>query len=478
MGSYFLEIIIATYYILVGFFILAPTKRLSFENNSLLLCLSFCYPIGYAIYFFSSLFSLYVFGKFDIIFALIIPPVFSIVTCCFYNNIANLNYKILFKVLAASCFFCLVLRFLNYVSLSYDSFEFVFLSKALSDQRELHYFRDRLSSYPFFVVPAHVLFYKFTNKISITFVPMFVFCIFFVLLLFLKNFERSLFKSKLLCLLFISLFICLISNRFFLQQFFYINGHTAAAYYFSTLLLLVTYGDVVKSICNISNIFCLFLTTLSFIRLESLFMILVILLTPRLLKFLDTRAISYSLICLLATQISYAIFISHNSVDNTNLISDWQIYLMLLPITIVIFFQLSSFNVLKSILLDTITKSVIVFFLSFFILSKPHQFFLSISNLLYNLLYFSSWGIFWILILFQYLIKTDKKSYKLNNLDSSVATYFIVIILLAYFRNAPYLVGWGDSANRMMIHIVPILIFTFVTRIVNTSKLLKISTKE
>lgn len=76
-----------------------------------------------------------------------------------------------------------------------------------------------------------------------------------------------------------------------------------------------------------------------------------------------------------------------------------------------------------------------------------------------NMFIYGRWGYVWhvMLALFagSFLFKTKVD---LNAFRYSIISFFLLVLILVYLRT-PYRLGWGDSANRIFTHILPVLGF-------------------
>lgn len=75
------------------------------------------------------------------------------------------------------------------------------------------------------------------------------------------------------------------------------------------------------------------------------------------------------------------------------------------------------------------------------------------------------WGITWLAVLLLYLIMWGKTGYAgRRSIISVVFVYFSMLFSIFCFREAPLRLGWGDSANRMLIPIIPLLFMDLAIR--------------
>jgi hypothetical protein len=93
---------------------------------------------------------------------------------------------------------------------------------------------------------------------------------------------------------------------------------------------------------------------------------------------------------------------------------------------------------------------------------------ISIPIILYNMLDTNIWNHFWYLIIFMFifvLVLPNKKSFPYQLFFiAGIGVFMLFTIELAHLRGSPYRMGAGDSANRMMVHIVPVIIAYFACK--------------
>lgn len=99
-----------------------------------------------------------------------------------------------------------------------------------------------------------------------------------------------------------------------------------------------------------------------------------------------------------------------------------------------------------------------IIFIGFFIL-KPLHIWTNVANVASNMIHDGRWGMFWyfalLLAFFSILLpKIPNEGFFRTN----ILSFFIILIDLGGFRSS-FRLGWSDSANRMLVHIVPLLVF-------------------
>lgn len=107
------------------------------------------------------------------------------------------------------------------------------------------------------------------------------------------------------------------------------------------------------------------------------------------------------------------------------------------------------------------------------IILRPEHIWTNISMIISNMYTNGRWGSFWYFILpllfFSIpLPKIPQERFITINLFS----FFILLVALGGLRN-PYRLGWSDSANRMLVHIVPTLVFYLILKYTSSWKISK-----
>lgn len=96
---------------------------------------------------------------------------------------------------------------------------------------------------------------------------------------------------------------------------------------------------------------------------------------------------------------------------------------------------------------------------------KPELGLTNIRALVTNLFVSGHWGSFWVVVLVLLVIGAKTGNFPQKRLLSGFLVSFVAIVeVLGFFRH-PYHDLWTDSANRMMIHIVPLVLFLVITQI-------------
>jgi len=93
-----------------------------------------------------------------------------------------------------------------------------------------------------------------------------------------------------------------------------------------------------------------------------------------------------------------------------------------------------------------------------FILRSAHML-ESVVNLAHNLFVSGRWGITWYIVIILWLFSYWEKNLPQKDIfQFGLPAYFLFILSLVFLR-APYHENWWDSANRMMTHLFPAILF-------------------
>jgi hypothetical protein len=94
----------------------------------------------------------------------------------------------------------------------------------------------------------------------------------------------------------------------------------------------------------------------------------------------------------------------------------------------------------------------------------PAHLAVSVQAMATNLLVAEEWGwTGWLLLTAVCLVAVLPRLPRGYLLSTVVAAFVLLTVALGMFRN-PYRIGWGDSANRMLTHVVPVLVLYLVAR--------------
>lgn len=99
--------------------------------------------------------------------------------------------------------------------------------------------------------------------------------------------------------------------------------------------------------------------------------------------------------------------------------------------------------------------------LTFMVLQKPTHMFTSMENIGQNMIFYGWWGATWLIVIILFMIAFLQPSFPYERLFSFGIPAFFMLLLALGFMRIPFKLGWGDSANRIITHILPIIFFYF-----------------
>ena len=272
-----------------------------------------------------------------------------------------------------------------------------------------------------------------------------------------KFFDKIISKfddSKLYYLFVFFILFFYIFNGMFLRHFIYVNFHLFTALLIFSSLVIIYNSDEKNNLIDLIYL-SFFLIAITFSRMEGVILSTIILWVALMVnknKKIDLLAI---IICLINAIYLFSLreITNETSFVNDNLIS-------ILILIVIIFYptlKISNFF-LKKTIFKTINISAIIFLLILLIL-KPFHMLLNILIIGINLNPFF-WGIMSFVTYFMIILITKNFFKKNIELEYLVFLYPFVfgllsIIILSYFRSSLRL-GMNDSANRMIMHIIPL----------------------
>jgi len=138
--------------------------------------------------------------------------------------------------------------------------------------------------------------------------------------------------------------------------------------------------------------------------------------------------------------------------------------------TLVIISSLVSFGILvvlselrwiKRFLLPILPKimlGLLLLILVFMVFQKPEHMMDSLTAIIKNMIESGRWGITWIIISLLLVFSLAQPRVPKEELFFyGISSFFSLLLVISYFHG-PFRLGWGDSANRMLTHILPIII--------------------
>lgn len=265
-------------------------------------------------------------------------------------------------------------------------------------------------------------------------------------------------------------FILVLATKQFLNHSFYIHNNLTASIFL--LLAIYSYWKFIKSNEDDWMILgSISITAFSFSRIEGpIYAILIILLVVSIklssYKQTLTMVVPYALIAI-AWHVALLLSGGQNQLLSSNNIL--IILIALISLLILAFFS-SKLKPLLSVM-PLLILTVLFFGVVLAILVEPEHMITSITNYWQNLVHMYSWGWTWfVLLFFVPLIFWQSEQLPENwFLIHTIGAYILVIILIALART-PYRLGETDSSNRLMIQILPIILFTIASNAATLKK--------
>jgi len=105
------------------------------------------------------------------------------------------------------------------------------------------------------------------------------------------------------------------------------------------------------------------------------------------------------------------------------------------------------------------------------VIFKPEHMIISVWITIRNVLEAGGWGITWLLFGFLFILSLPGPRVPWEKLYSyGIFSFLFLLLGIVYFRN-PFRLGWGDSANRMLTHILPIIMSYIVMKVAKGSSI-------
>lgn len=99
---------------------------------------------------------------------------------------------------------------------------------------------------------------------------------------------------------------------------------------------------------------------------------------------------------------------------------------------------------------------------------KMNHAYLNLKVMIENMFMYGSWGYTWVIVLMMVILTVVMNEFPESKYFlTCIIGYFLVMFILFMFRPQPVRLGFGDSANRMLIHILPVLVFYLFSKFGN-----------
>ncbi|MFZ5945157.1 MAG: hypothetical protein ACOYVD_13725 [Bacillota bacterium] len=249
---------------------------------------------------------------------------------------------------------------------------------------------------------------------------------------------------------------------------FYFNHHIiATAIILIFITLLWYYLNYKRDYSTYLAMFMLFIFTLT--RVEGILVSSIVLGIFLNTSFFNLKTMRRCLLIFVLPAVIWQVYLIFKFLnENDSFLSATQQFSMLILVIIYFFvFYILTFTPKLSVILNNLNllvpAGIIITFVLLSIL-RPKHMFLSTFHVIQNMFSSGYWGFFWWFVLIiglnLFIIKINRgdKSQFLDACLLAAVTSFIFILVLGGLRN-PYRLQWGDSANRMLIHFTPMILF-------------------
>lgn len=256
-----------------------------------------------------------------------------------------------------------------------------------------------------------------------------------------------------------SVVFLLVSNRF-LHGLFYINGHMLFAGLLLGAVSLCWFALEDRSPSNIA-VAGLFLAALVPLRAEAV-MVAIVFLIPILVSGIDQRARWVLIGPFVAASIVWYGLVLPSYVDSSDLTLTGPVFANLIGAAML--------TALVAALgvptwhkyhrwLPWMVGGGVIGFVALAAVSDSYLVTRTLSMTARNIVHFGLWGS--LVLVLAILVGLSMWAVRLPNQGVwvyALPTYAALVIALAYIRDAPYRLGWGDSGNRMWLHVIPIAV--------------------
>lgn len=171
------------------------------------------------------------------------------------------------------------------------------------------------------------------------------------------------------------------------------------------------------------------------------------------------------------------------SIDS-NLTPGRTIAFVTVLVLFVIAVALTRYRIIRDILCDYLPPVIVLALLlgvGIAIVVNPAHMLESIAETFHNMLVLSFWGYLWVAVIFFMPLFFVRPYFSQERVFSyGIVSFFLLVFALVVFRGM-YRYGWGDSANRMMTHVAPIIGLYYAVKIeslLNPSTVVSDSTQQ
>lgn len=225
------------------------------------------------------------------------------------------------------------------------------------------------------------------------------------------------------------------------------------------------------------NLSLISLISFSFLRIENVIIALAIIFYYLASGRLSLKQSIKAFIPYLVFQVIWLLGVYSMEIDSyLDSLSKWQLLVMAgACMGMIIIVLISQSRFLKSFLQLTGKLLPFVFLAGWAILAArdPESLIINFRSIGTNMFISGNWGLFWWGITVLALISLFHSKFPQKEVLIRIIVSFVMIIhILGFFRH-PYHNLWYDSANRMMIHIAPLVLFFVITQVAKASSLSK-----
>ena len=255
----------------------------------------------------------------------------------------------------------------------------------------------------------------------------------------------------------------LVSSRLYWAAQFYIhtNLDTAISLFLVITALYFAIQDGEDGWLGIAGIFMIML---GMVRIENVILAALIIVLTVATREVVHKKLLWTFLPYLFFQIVFNLaMIVISPVGFSDLLSFSQLKMVTVGLVgLVIFLSIADFPTIQKKLVTKLNLVVVVGISAALVgvfLLKPEKIFLDTWDNLYTMFGTGQWfATFWGCMLLLLLVKARDKNSMVHFINIFIYAFFSMIIILGYFKGN-YHNAWYDSANRMYIHILPILLF-------------------
>lgn len=366
----------------------------------------------------------------------------------------------------------LVLRRWNLTILSYDSYYYLFIGGGFVTSASFFESAELLTSYPVFIVVLQGLCQFLGEDYSPSIGPLFVLCVLlYIVFCVLQQLRgRGAVNYLVTGILLAVTFGSLLSPYFIIHQIFYLNNHTAHGcmmflVVMEICLLASTSDESRKERINLALLIFTLLGGIMFSRIEGLVVASFVMVLLAETKSLTGKQFFLGTGVLIGFQLLWTLLFFKAQLTTTvqlpkgTYINTLQMLVTMAP----------PLAICGAYLIPSLRKTTFMWpkcallavcgGVCFHALMSPTHYAETVTNTLYNLIFFVPWGTFWpiaaLAVCCSFFMPRDRRA---SAVCFMLLVYPLILVALTAWRD-PYRVGWGDSANRMMGHLIPFVVY-------------------